>query len=192
VTCTSSDTRGNTSTKTFHITVVGDTTGPVITVPATITANATSPAGAVVTFTVSANDAQDGPVPVTCDHNSGDTFPLGPGGATQTTTVHCTATDSSGNTANASFMVIVLGASDQITALKNKVSAASNLKGGAKGKLTRPLSVALRDLRKSPPNTTDAQAQLDAFIAAVNASAATTEQKTEWIADANRIKAVIG
>jgi hypothetical protein len=192
VTCTASDSRGNTSTKTFTVTVVGDTTPPVITVPATIATNATSPAGAAVTFTVTANDAVDGPVPVTCDHNSGDTFPLGPGGATHTTVVTCTASDSSGNTATKSFNVIVLGAQDQIKALESKVQGATNLKGGVKKKLTKPLSVALRDLQKSPPNTTDAKAQLNAFIAAVNASAATQAQKTEWTGDANRIKTVIG
>ena len=32
---------------------------------------------AVVTFTVSANDAVDGPITPDCDHQSGDTFPLG-------------------------------------------------------------------------------------------------------------------
>ena len=54
-----------------------DTTPPVITVPEDITEEATSPDGATVSFEVSAHDDEDGPVDVDCDHNSGDTFPIG-------------------------------------------------------------------------------------------------------------------
>jgi hypothetical protein len=79
----------------------GDTTPPVVHVPADITAEATGPSGAVVTFTVTATDNVDGTDPVTCDHNSGDTFPLG------TTTVHCSATDAAGNTGTGQFDITV-------------------------------------------------------------------------------------
>jgi hypothetical protein len=102
VTCTATDAAGNEGTASFTVTVQ-DTTVPVISVPATITVLATSPAGAVVTYSASATDAIDGPVPVTCDPPSGSTFPIG------TTTVTCTATDSSGNTATATFQVVVGG-----------------------------------------------------------------------------------
>jgi len=78
-----------------------DITPPVITVPANITAEATGPGGAVVTFTASADDAVDGDVPVTCVPASGSTFPIG------TTTVNATATDAHHNVAHASFTVTV-------------------------------------------------------------------------------------
>ena len=81
--------------------VIQDTIPPVLTVPSNIIAEATSSAGAVVTFTVSANDAVDGPITPDCDHQSGDTFPLGD------TLVTCTATDNSGNQATDSFTITV-------------------------------------------------------------------------------------
>ena len=81
--------------------IVVDTTAPAIDVPATITAEATSAAGASVSFSVSATDKVDGTVPVACDHASGSTFPVG------TTTVQCTATDAAGNQAAAGFDVMV-------------------------------------------------------------------------------------
>lgn len=82
----------------------GDTTPPVVTVPSNMTVNATSPSGATVTFTASATDDVDGPLPATCTPASGSTFPIG------TTTVTCTATDSSSNTGSASFTVTVVNA----------------------------------------------------------------------------------
>jgi hypothetical protein len=54
-----------------------------------------------VTYTVTASDAKDGRVPVTCVPRSGSRFAIG------RTVVKCSATDSSGNTRSASFSVIV-------------------------------------------------------------------------------------
>ncbi|HEX4915694.1 MAG TPA: lamin tail domain-containing protein, partial [Vicinamibacterales bacterium] len=80
-----------------------DVTAPVISnVPADITGVADSAAGAVVTFaTPTAIDNQDGIVPVSCVPASGSQFAIG------STTVTCTATDASGNSASASFMVTI-------------------------------------------------------------------------------------
>ncbi|MEE9534834.1 MAG: HYR domain-containing protein, partial [Acidimicrobiia bacterium] len=78
-----------------------DTTPPVVSVPADITAEATGPSGAVVTFVSSANDAVDGSLTPTCAPASGSTFALG------TTTVTCSATDTAGNMGTASFSVTV-------------------------------------------------------------------------------------
>ena len=78
-----------------------DTTPPAVTVPGNITAEATGPNGAVVTFTSSAVDIVDGNVASTCSPASGSTFPLG------ATTVNCTATDVHGNTGSASFVVTI-------------------------------------------------------------------------------------
>ena len=101
VTITATDAAGNTSTGTFTVTVQ-DTTGPVITVPANIVAEATSAVGAAVSFAVSASDAVDGPANAVPDHASGSTFPLG------TTTVLVTASDTGNNNSSASFTVTVL------------------------------------------------------------------------------------
>ena len=58
--------------------------------------------GTVVSFDVAATDNADPNPQVTCAPASGSTFPIGE------TAVTCTATDSNGNTASATFKVIVL------------------------------------------------------------------------------------
>jgi hypothetical protein len=77
-----------------------DTTPPVIALPDDITAEAAAPSGAEVLFEVSAKDEVDGPVDVECDHNSGDTFPIGD------TVVTCSE-DLAGNAAEESFTITV-------------------------------------------------------------------------------------
>jgi uncharacterized repeat protein (TIGR01451 family) len=100
VTCTATDASGNTATCSFTVTV-NDTEKPTITCPADMTVPQDSPFGATVNYTVSASDNCPG-VTVVCVPPPGSIFPLG------TTTVTCTATDSSGNTATCSFRVTVV------------------------------------------------------------------------------------
>ena len=80
---------------------VGDTTPPVLSVPADMVVEATSAAGATVNFTATAEDAVDGSVPVLCSQSPGTVFPLG------TTVVTVSATDGSGNVATGSFTITV-------------------------------------------------------------------------------------
>jgi len=104
VSCTASDAHGNHSVATFPVTVLG-TVGPAfLNVPADITVDATSAAGAVVTYTLpKAVDQVDGEVPVTCTPPSGSVFHVGP------TVVTCTAADRANppNVTHASFNVNV-------------------------------------------------------------------------------------
>lgn len=90
---------------------VEDTVGPVIALPPSQIKEATSPAGAAAVWIPdppTAEDLVDGPVPVTCDHASGETFPiLPPPPADTTTIVTCTAEDSSDNTTTGTFEIIV-------------------------------------------------------------------------------------
>ena len=101
ITCTSTDSHGNTAATNFTITVV-DTVPPVVTVPGSVTLQATSPAGAVYSFTASALDNVDGALTPSCTPASGSTFAVG------TTTVTCSATDNAGNTGSGSFVVTVV------------------------------------------------------------------------------------
>ena len=100
VSCTATDTRGNTSSGTFTVTVA-DTTAPVLTLPTVPTTEATSPAGAAVGYSVSAGDVVDTSVVPTCTPASGSTFSLG------STTVSCTATDDHGNARSGTFTITV-------------------------------------------------------------------------------------
>jgi Autotransporter beta-domain/HYR domain len=99
VTVTAKDAAGNTSQETFSVTVK-DTTAPVITAPADITAEATSSAGAAVSFTPTATDAV-GVTSLTSSPASGSIFAIG------TTPVTITAVDAAGNSSQATFNVSV-------------------------------------------------------------------------------------
>ena len=96
VTCSTAGAQGS-----FKVTVQ-DTTPPTVTPPAPVTAEATGPGGAAVSYgAASASDLVDGSVAASCAPASGSTFPLG------STTVTCTATDSHGNTGSATTTVLV-------------------------------------------------------------------------------------
>jgi hypothetical protein len=99
VTC-SARSQGQTTTKTFTITVV-DRTAPVVTVPGDRNLRTRSSGGMRVSFSASATDLVDGPLAASCTPASGSLFPLG------TTTVSCRAGDRHGNIAAADFRVTV-------------------------------------------------------------------------------------
>ena len=92
-------------TWTGTITVPGyefDVTPPVLSGGKSIAVRAPRSAKrARVTYSVTATDAKDGQVPVTCIPKSGSRFKVG------RSTVRCAATDSSANTASASFTITV-------------------------------------------------------------------------------------
>ena len=102
LTYTASDAAGNVAAATRTVTV-SDTLPPTIGgVPGTITIEAASGAGAIVAYTEpTATDLSSVGATIECAPTSGSEFPLG------TTTVVCTASDASGNTAQATFDVIV-------------------------------------------------------------------------------------
>jgi hypothetical protein len=106
VTCTATDAHGNTSPSAhFNVTVtLVDHTPPLLSGYGDKTVEANGPGGSVVNFpTPTAIDALDGPIgTVNCAPASGTKFPLG------TTSVHCSATDSHGNTGLATFNVRVV------------------------------------------------------------------------------------
>lgn len=104
-----------------------DTTAPAISgVPADATFDAASSAGAPVSYTEpTATDAVDGSVAVTCTPSSGSTFPLG------STTVACSATDTAGNSASASFTVTVADTTAPTLVLPAPVSETATSYSGA-------------------------------------------------------------
>jgi hypothetical protein len=113
VTCTATDDAGLTDQATFDITV-DDTVAPQLFIPVAAAADATSTAGAAVTFNPipSALDLGVTVVPVTCTAfapavavASGSQFPIG------NTTVNCLANDDAGNPAVGQFVVSVTDSS---------------------------------------------------------------------------------
>jgi len=147
-----------------------------------VTANATSPSGAVVTYVVTAIDDTDPNPAVLCDPPSGSAFPIG------TTTVNCTATDAAGNQATASFTVYVKGAQEQLADLAQAV-----LDVGPGTSLAAKVKQAQTYLAQH--DVANACATLDTFIAQVRAQSGKSipaATASALVADATRIKAVLG
>jgi hypothetical protein len=163
-----------------------DTTPPVVTVPADLTVDATSPAGAKVTYAASATDDRDPSPSLVCTRGSGTVFAIG------TTRVTCTATDASGNHAGASFNVHVRGASEQIVRLIDKTLVFLD-QPALKPMLKAALQSTLDSILARSPRA--ACLALNVYIAAVKGApprAFTSAERSELVADAGRIKAVIG
>src|SRR5439155_12283428 len=135
VTCSATDAHGNTGTASVTITV-RDTIPPTVSAPPSVSAEATGPAGAEVSFSVSANDNLDGPLTPTCTPASRSKFPLG------STAVTCTATDSSGNTGTASFTVTVSDTTPPaLTGVPADQTVEADGPGGSKAKYALPVAV---------------------------------------------------
>jgi uncharacterized protein len=88
-----------------------EATPPVLHLPANITAEATSPAGAIINFSATATDARDRTLVVTCIPASGSQFALG------TITVACSATNSRNKTAEGSFTVSIVDTTPPVVVL---------------------------------------------------------------------------
>jgi len=161
-----------------------DTVPPTITAPAAVSADATTPGGAVVTYAASASDDADPHPTLTCVPTSGSTFPIGD------TEVICTATDAAGNTSTASFIVHVKDAAEQIAALIQSVDAQQLGPGTS---LHDKLTEAFGSL--SAGDDRGACDSLGAVLASVKAQTGkslSTEQATRLTFDVVRIEHVIG
>lgn len=159
---------------------------PVLVLPSSQTVNARSPAGAIVSYVVSADDAVDPSPVVSCAPASGSTFAIG------AATVSCTASDAAGNEARGSFTVRVRGAVEQIVSLVDKTLAYLDQPGPAPALRAR-LEQAAADLVAS--KKAFACKGLGLYVVAVKlapVSALNVEEKTELVGDANRIRTVIG
>src|SRR5581483_885945 len=116
----------NNITPAAAITIVVDRTPPVITLHADVTFGATGPNGAVVTYSVpGAVDNIDGVVAVACVPPSGSVFPIG------STTVTCSASDKSGNTATTTFTIAVSDTTAPALTLPSPVVPATSASGAA-------------------------------------------------------------
>lgn len=159
---------------------------PVLTLPGTIIANATSPAGAMVSYEVTATDNSGVAPTVVCQPATGSIFPIG------TSTVGCSATNAAGNSSSGSFAVTVLGSSAQTTNLIAFIGGLG-LRGGTANSLTSKLYDAVAALASGDVDA--ACSKLNAFINQASAQSGkqlTTDQAAQLIASANQIRAAQG
>ncbi len=181
------DAAGAFDSKTVTIVVSPTPTPPVLHVPGTITVNATRPSGAIVTYVVTATDTVDPNPTVLCSPGSGTLFPIG------TTTVSCSATNTSGLSSRATFRVVVKGAAAQVVDLIALV-ARMKLRPGFDNTLEVRLVGILATL-VTGGRTANVCAQLDGFLLEVRAQtgrALTASQAAQLTAAAIQIKIVVG
>jgi probable HAF family extracellular repeat protein len=159
-----------------------DAIPPLITVPADITRDATSPAGVVVDFTVGATDEDPTNPTVSCTPPSGSVFAIGE------TTVSCEATDAAANTGTASFRITVKGAGAQLADLRSAVEGLGPGKSLADKVQAAQAAYSARDESRTCEI-------LNAFVNQVNAQSGKSIAQTSasgLIVDALRIRAVLG
>lgn len=132
ITISATDAQGAVASISSHVRYDGE--APVVSGCSDVTvALADGETEAMVLFEVSAIDALDGPVSVSCSPGSGSMFPLGE------TVVVCTASDSCGNVESCSFTVTVVegscGGGDVINAQQGVYFEANCLVDGYDGEL---------------------------------------------------------
>jgi hypothetical protein len=182
--CSARDALGNTGESTFDV-VVQDTTAPSLTVPAGVTANAASAAGALVTYTATASDLVEGTISASCDPVSGGVFPIGH------TTVTCVASDQAGNRSSPrTFDVFVKGAGEQLADVVALVD-------GLNAKKTKKFEHELQKVQEALARGRLEQAchELDKFALKVRnetAKTLTADEARQLIAAVTRIEAVLG
>jgi hypothetical protein len=167
-----------------------DRKAPTLSLPAAQTVNATSPSGATVSFTASTSDGADPNPTLSCTPPSGSVFAIG------ASTVSCTATDHVGNTRSGTFNVTVLGSREQLLRLLHDVVAASQLPPAVRTQLLARLEpIVLNFDPRNPFQRRAACVGLTVFATTVRALSGhgiPPALAAAWIADANRIRAVIG
>lgn len=131
----------------------------------------------------------DGAIAPTCDPASGVTFAVGD------TTVSCEAMDNAGNPGSATFVIHVLGAVDQLTALRDDVAAASppltsRLADDLRTKLTDAL--AKLALGKTDDGCKKIQDFADKVAHEAEKQTISTTIAADWLRRAQQIRAVLG
>ena len=186
VNCTATDAAGNEAACSFTITVEDDE-APQITCPGNKVVNATSPTGATVDYAAPVASDNCGTPTVTCSRPSGSVIAIG------TTTVTCTDTDAGGNTSSCSFTVTVKGASAQLNDLMTVVNRLQ-INPSARAWLMWELLAARAAVNSG--NTQLGCVMLRQFTYSVRSlwwsNVLSSSQATSLIADANRIRAVLG
>jgi hypothetical protein len=155
-------------------------TPPVLQLPDDVTADATGPDGAAVTFEATATD-DTGTAEVVCEPQSGSTFAIG------ATTVTCTATDADGASITGSFTVTVRGAGELLADLLAAVTGV-----GPGRSLEAKIRTAIEGLADlSLPTTCDALAGFTSEVRAQSGRHVPEATATQFVADAARIRAVV-
>jgi hypothetical protein len=158
-----------------------------ITVPAYLTVPATSPAGAVATFSATATNWEGSATTVTCQQASGATFPVGD------TTVTCSTSGELDHDVSGSFTVTVVGGQQQLSVL---ISDFRTGPGSTLVKFRLLVMLQAADLALRRGQTNQACTLLAGFATTVHLYGAArlipATTAATWRADAIRIRAALG
>jgi PKD repeat protein len=145
--------------------------------------NATSPVGGRVDYTATVTDESDPSPSLNCEPASGTERPIG------VTSVVCTATDTAGNTSDASFDLSVLSAPEQLAILRVRAAEIGRPGTSLADKIVdTQAALEMGELAK-------ACSTLNAFLHQVDAQAGkgiAPETASDLTRDATRIRAVLG
>jgi hypothetical protein len=162
-----------------------ESSGPPVLAIATvlpITTDATSPAGAVVNYTLPAVTTTSGTAPqAVCAPPPGSTFPIG------VTTVICSASETGALTVSTSFTVTVVGASGQLSQLLGAVQ-------GVGPGMSLPSKVSAAQSSLAAGDTAATCGILAAFVSEVSAQSGQlipTQTASALVAEASQIEAVL-
>jgi HYR domain-containing protein len=162
------------------VTVV-DRTPPALSVPSLLVVNATSPGGALVSYTATATDSTGIAVAPVCSTPSRTVFAAG------TTTVTCTATDARGNTSPAqAFAVHVRGAGEQL------VRVLQQARGWKSQALPGRVNQVIRVFAKGPARACGLLGVLDKDLRGSLGKGLTPAQRSTLHGDLGRIARVVG
>jgi len=162
------------------VTVV-DRTPPALSVPSLLVVNATSPGGALVSYTATATDSTGIAVAPVCSTPSRTVFAAG------TTTVTCTATDARGNTSPAqAFAVHVRGAGEQLVRVLQQV------RGWKSQALPGRVNQVIRVFAKGPARACGLLGVLDKDLRGSLGKGLTPAQRSTLHGDLGRIARVVG
>ena len=131
---TCQDMAGNSASNTqsgFNI----DKTDPALNLPANMTVEATSSAGAIVNYSASASDNLDAAPSVSCTPASGSNFVMG------TTMVNCTSTDHADNVAFGNFNITVQDTTGPVISVHTDITAEATSALGAVVTYTSPTAL---------------------------------------------------
>ena len=185
VTCATSDSYGNRVSKAFAVRVV-DTTPPALMVPVPLVVNAVAPTGVQVAYVATATDRVSGEITPGCTPPSDSTFSIGD------TSVTCNATDSAGNTGTAIFSVHVKGADEQLVDLRGLVDG-MNVDATLETRLFAQVDDTRKQLSLGRTNAVcGGLADFTATAAKDSGKRLSAEQADRLVADATRIRAVVG
>jgi hypothetical protein len=184
VSCSASDWTGNVANGGFDI-VVTDVTPPSLTLPTSPTLDATSPAGAVATFTATAADAVPVSPLVSCVPPSGSTFKIG------ATSVACSTADTAGNQASGQFTITVRGAADQIKTLQAYIGGLS-IDATLQKQLLTALKAAATSVAAGRRSACAHLTTVATLATNARGTTLTVEQADRIVSDVMRIRSVLG